>query len=323
MKMERTIFTWLLFIALLVGCEKREPLPFGEFEVYASLSTQYLHVGDPVTLTLSAHHPAGSRISFPSLGTDRNVVVQSRSVHTEPLSAEVLQTEELYQLTSFRIGDWTLTTNPVVCIFSDDREKEKRLPELVLQVQSTLNETNATQLSDIQGIVRPPVRIPRWLWVLALVLALALVAGLVTLLLVKKKHPVFGVTPSEPPHITAQKALEALREEPWVPEPFFVKLSLILRTYLETRFHLNAPDLTTEELAGKLKNDAQLNPHDRQTLREFFAQADLVKFARAGAEQEVMQVAFHTVELFVEQTQKVEDVSIESPARPRVATKNG
>lgn len=291
--------TIILTALLLAGCDQSAKLPPGDFAAKAVLSTGTLQVGDPVTLTLTARHAPGSTVRFPAIGKGKEVAVRGRSVDTSERAEGVLKTEEIYQLTSFRIGDWIIITNPVVCTFADGTQKAQELPPLTLQVVSTLTEKNANSLSDIKGPIR---KLPVILWVMFLIIGIALIAGLIVLLLVKRPKAVIGSEPVIPPHIRAREALNALRKIEWLPEPFFVDLSLILRTYLEDRFALNAPESTTEELAEKLKQDARLNQENRQTLQRFFKQSDLVKFAQAGAEQEVMQTAFDTVTQFVFQT---------------------
>jgi len=302
----------LLGVVLLAGCDQPMKLPPDGFAAKAMLSRDTLQVGDPVTLTLTAHHPTGSTVHFPTIGKGKEIVVHGRSIDTQERTKETFETEEIYKLTSFRIGNWALTTNPIVCTFADGREKEQALSTLILHVQSTLNESNANKLSDIKGPAKPPFRILRRVWVPALIVLLALIAGLITLLFMKKPKATIGSEPAEPAHVRAKRALDSLRKSEWIPEPFFVRLSLILRTYLEDRFDLNAPESTTEELAGKLKHDPQLDTDNRNSLQRFFTQADLVKFARAGAEQEVMQTAFDTVTQFIDQTQQEESLPEES-----------
>lgn len=299
-----------LLLLFLTGCEK-PTLPEGGFAAKAVLSENSLQIGDGITLTMTARHPAGSAVKFPTIGKSKEVVVRGRSIDTTERAEGILETEEVYQLTSLRLGNWMVTTNPVLCTFADGNEKAQALPELTLHVQSTLSEASANKLSDIKGLAKPPFRISPKVWVPLLVALLALIAGLLTLLFMKKPKAIFGSEPVIPPHITAHLALDALRGEKWMPEPFFVKLSLILRTYLEDRFDLNAPESTTEELAAKLNHDTRLTLKDQTTLREFFTQADLVKFARAGAEQDVMRTAFDTIETFVDQTQQEESQSEE------------
>jgi hypothetical protein len=292
-------------LLLLTGCGKQiAPFPPEGFASHAVLSQDTLRVGDPVTVTLTAHHPVGSTIDFPNLGNGKQIVVRGHSQDTRKLTDNILESEEKVQLTSFRIGDWQLTTNVVTCIFADGTQKKQALPDLILHVQSSLNPTNATKLSDIKGLVKPPLRISRNLWVVFLIALLALTAGALTLWYLHKPRTILQMAPPQPPHILARQALAALRSKPWSPEPFFTELSLILRTYLEDRFDLHAPESTTEELTRSMSSDTRLELKEQQTLRNFMTQADLVKFARAEAEQDVMKNAFNTVEEFVEQTRE-------------------
>jgi len=296
-------------ILLLTGCENAT-LPEGGFAAKAVLSEEALHIGDVVTLTLTAHHAPGSTVQFPTIGKGKEVIVRGRSIDDSVPAEGVLQTEQIVQLTSLRTGNWLITTNPVVCTFADGSQKAQALPALILKVESTLTEKNATSLSDIKG---PIQQLSPTLWVILLIIAIALIAGLITLLIIKRPKGLGSTSePVIPPHIKARQALASLKEKPWIPEPFFVDLSLILRTYLEDRFELNAPESTTEELAGKLNHDARLTLKDQNILREFFVQTDLVKFARAGAEKDVMRTAFSTVESFVDQTWQQESLPQES-----------
>jgi hypothetical protein len=297
-------FAVLLIPFLFSGCgNPTEPLPPNGFAVQAKLSKPAIFVGDPVTLTLTARHPVGSVIDFPNIGNGKKLVVRGQSsAKKERLSG--LESETSYQLTSFRIGDWSVATHPVVCTFSNGTQNVQSLPERILHVQSSLNATNATKLSDIKDIVKPPLQFLRKLWVPLAVALLALLAGLITLLILRKKKSAAPLAPPVPPHILARQALESLKAKVWNPEPFFTELSLILRSYLENRFDLNAPESTTEELTRSMSSDVRLEIKEQQTLRNFLTQADLVKFARAGAEKDVMQTAFTTVEEFVEQTKE-------------------
>ena len=292
-------------LLMSTGCGKPvEPVPPDGFVTHATLSAERLAVGDPVTLTLTAHHPAGSTVLFPNIGTGKKIVVRGQSSDTRQIAEGIQESEEIVHLTSFRIGDWNITTNPVVCTFSNGIQKAQLLPDLVLHVQSVLSSTNATSLSDIKGIVKPPLQLSTKLWIALVIALLALIAGVLTLIFLRKPRTILQMAPPQPPHLIARQALSALRGKAWSPEPFFTELSLILRTYLENRFDLHAPESTTEELTRSMTADVRLDIKEQQTLRNFMTQADLVKFARADAEQDVMNNAFSTVEEFVEQTKE-------------------
>ncbi len=83
-------------------------------------------------------------------------------------------------------------------------------------------------------------------------------------------------------------------------EPFYVRLSSILRQYIEWRFKLRAPEQTTEEFLA-LASGGLIVTH-RDLLSTFLHQCDLVKFARHQPDRSDMQNAFDSAVAFIEQT---------------------
>ena len=63
-------------------------------------------------------------------------------------------------------------------------------------------------------------------------------------------------------------------------EEFYVEVSAILRTYIERRFALAAPEQTTEEFLRGLAGRGDFSQENRRALGEFLRHCDLVKFAR-------------------------------------------
>jgi hypothetical protein len=57
-------------------------------------------------------------------------------------------------------------------------------------------------------------------------------------------------------------------------------VTLILRRYVERRFGLRAPERTTEEFLGELRETSVLDDGLKKLLRAFLQHADLVKFAQ-------------------------------------------
>src|SRR5262249_14616385 len=64
------------------------------------------------------------------------------------------------------------------------------------------------------------------------------------------------------------------------PRPFCIMVSDTIRLYLEQRFSFHAPDRTTEEFLHELQATELLLPDQKQSLGEFLAICDMVKFAR-------------------------------------------
>ncbi|MBR4517836.1 MAG: hypothetical protein IKO65_02420 [Victivallales bacterium] len=117
-------------------------------------------------------------------------------------------------------------------------------------------------------------------WCGGALLVLLLVAGGLWRTL-RKHHLV--VTPPLTPYEIAQRDLEALLAEK-LPEAgeykrFYERISGILREYLENRFDVKAPRLTTEEFLQLLTTTPELVREHRDLLQKFLSACDLVKFA--------------------------------------------
>ena len=89
-------------------------------------------------------------------------------------------------------------------------------------------------------------------------------------------------------------------------ERYYVLLSAVVRQYLENRFGLHAPEMTTEEFlqaaASVQMDDSTLLKDHRTLLRDFLTESDLVKFAQYGPDEEHMNSAFGSAKRFVDET---------------------
>ena len=95
---------------------------------------------------------------------------------------------------------------------------------------------------------------------------------------------------------------------------FFVELSDIVRHYLEDRFDLHAPELTTEEFLEVAATSPDLTSEHKSFLREFLRQADQVKFAQHIPDTESINKALRSATNFIEQTKQDAPLLDESSA---------
>ncbi len=157
--------------------------------------------------------------------------------------------------------------------------------------------------------IKPPDPIPvdwRPYYALAGVLvALAAVATLVYRLRTRPRRAA-PAPPPLPPHVIALRALESLRARSLVEhgafKEFYSALSDIVRRYLEERFSVRAPEMTTEEFLLLTSRDGRLAPPHRRLLGEFLTESDLVKFARHLPTRVDSQRAFDAARRFVDDT---------------------
>ena len=87
---------------------------------------------------------------------------------------------------------------------------------------------------------------------------------------------------------------------------YYSQLANILRHYLESRFAVKAPEMTTEEFIARLRNDAMLTGEQKELLRRFLQCADMVKFARFASSVSERKSAWEFVQRFIEQTRPLE-----------------
>ena len=97
-------------------------------------------------------------------------------------------------------------------------------------------------------------------------------------------EPVKPPVPEIPAWEKAYQELEALRRENLLDKglfkEFFTRVSDIARYYMEDRFKIHAPHMTTEEFLYYLGVCGHLNETQKKALQEFLNSCDMVKFAK-------------------------------------------
>ena len=161
-----------------------------------------------------------------------------------------------------------------------------------------------SQATDIRDI-KPPIDIPNssaWLWQLLILLALAVAAWLLWRWWKNRKLNIV-LPPPVPAHVRAKRKLEQALALITQPKPFVIAVSDTARTYLEERFDFHAPERTTEEFLRELAGTKLLLPEQKESLGNFLASCDLVKFAKfEPGENELRELHGSAVRL-VEETE--------------------
>lgn len=160
-------------------------------------------------------------------------------------------------------------------------------------------------IRDIKGVEAAPADLRPYYLIAAL-----LVAGLAIVWLVRRwrGRPTRArpVAPAPPAHVVAAQALFELSRRRLLHSGAYVEhyttLAAIVRTYVEQRFGLRAPEMTTEEFLGVSARDARLAGPHRGLLGQFLGECDLVKFARHVPTVDDGERALVAATRFVEET---------------------
>ena len=196
---------------------------------------------------------------------------------------------------------FTLTTEPIpveVTSLLDDQRRE-------------------LTVGPIKSVVGLPSSARTWLWMAAGGAVLAL--GTLGALYVRQRRQRPAEALRSTAHELASVKLARLAERKLVErgevKAFYREVSQILRQYIEDRFALHAPERTTEEFLREAGRSAVFTTAQADTLGDFLAHCDQVKFAELTPTPAEAQRTFDTARAFIERTKTEErQVMVEAAA---------
>ena len=175
-----------------------------------------------------------------------------------------------------------------------------------IEVKTMPVDTATFQIHDIKDQIRYPLTFKELLpWIGGLLLLAALlVLGIRAVR--RRKREAVAAEHRDPAYIVALRELDKWRGDAfWAPEKqkaFYSGITDALKNYMEDRFGVDAPEMTTAELFEALKGAEDLPADLREEMREVFECADFVKFAKHVASQEENARALPTAVRFVTST---------------------
>jgi hypothetical protein len=228
--------------------------------------------------------------------------------------------ESWYDLVGYEAGDRLVAGGAVGYRVAGSELRQVEVPDALVMIESLLPRNDgvvtATEIRDIKGPERGR-RDNTLLWLALAVLALlSAAAGGVYWLRARRRAVEAQAARRRPAHEVAFEALERLRRAGLLEEgrhaEYYIELSAIVRTYLEGRFRLRAPEMTTEEFLQAAQSSPELAAEHRGRLARFLAEADLVKFARHQPSLEESERAHTAARELVESTARRAEESDEA-----------
>ena len=270
-------------------------------------------IADQLRLTLSVTAPPGKAVIFPQV-FDRLGPFQVRNHFTsdpEMPDPQIRQWQQSYLLEVGEVGELAVP-RLTVTLFDEGSDADAEPQQLTTEPFEIVVTSILPAGADLKKPkdIAPPVELawrglPVWAW---LAIAAALVLGGLAILgwrRARRRRLLCG-EPSEPAHVLALAALDRLQRDDLIArqhiEAFYVRVSGILRHYVEWRFGLRAPEQTSEEfLDAMLVAGGPIAEH-RDLLSAFLEHCDLVKFARHQPAADDMHNALQRARDFVERT---------------------
>ena len=275
--------------------------------LHMEVDTTQVHVGDPVEVRLLVDHPEDWAVQWAdSLDVAPFEVLRYEVAAPDPWpDGKGVASTAVLALTSFELGELEIPSIPIQVAGPDGAVRTLFTDPYRIGVVSV----GLDESGDIREI-RGPLAIARSWWLLLpwLLLAGAVAAGGLYLQRRMQAAPAAGPvrpkTPPRPPHLVALEALAELERSSMLErgevKGWHVRISEIVRAYVERQLEVPALEMTTREVVAGLRA-AALGAEITDGFGTFLARCDLVKFARlrpgADRSRELLGAARELVEM--------------------------
>ena len=273
-------------------------------------------IGDVLTLTVTVVAEKDVELLMPEFGEalDRFSIVDfvpRESIDDRGRTVAV----QKYRLQPPSSGPQAIP--PILIEYVDRRPGQREAPEgydayellterIDFPVKSVFPADAAADLKPPLGRLEPlgPPPSPRWPWVAGVLVLLAVAGPLAAKGLTAWRRRARRRSAYEIAKARLERLLAQPRPDAEQVDAFYVELSGVVRRYLEDRFDLRAPELTTEEFLAGVGQSPDLSHAHQALLREFLRQADLVKFAGARPSREDIEQSIAAAQRFLEETRE-------------------
>ena len=269
--------------------------PETSITVLSSVDRATCTIGDLLTYSVEVMYAESLRVEMPGLWANLGgFEIRDYNVHEDRKKGGFIYSHVDYIISTFLTGEFEIPPLSVR-YFSPADSAGRILTTETIKI--TVESVKPSEAGDIKD-VKPPLDIPRNLWLLLRwiglgILGAVLVAAAVILYLRRRAGKALlpvREPPPRPPHELALESLERLKAGDLLArgeiKAFYIELSEIIRRYIGGRYFVVAMEMTTTEVLEGLAN-ADLDEEIFDAFRQFLYQCDMVKFAKFRPGQEI------------------------------------
>ncbi len=300
------IIVRVIIFVLLSPCLCFAKGEYPPITVETRVDKSLVSIGDKVRYTITISADKDIEIELPVFEQNLGDFAVKDFAKSERAFFNKKTITQWYLLDTYTAGKYTLPK--AVIKYKKDKAQVWSLidgNQQEVEVKSMLDKSDARlQVRDI----KPPVNLPvEWLKFIILgVVAIVISGGVLAYRYLRKKRIIQASSFKRPAHEIACEQLEALRAKDYISrgqvKEYYSEISMIIRYYLENRFILRAPEMTTEEFLFYVRDDSTLTVEHKALLREFLLCCDLVKFAKYAPSKEEIGSVFDSAKNFISQT---------------------
>ena len=255
---------WIVFVAyaLALGFVVLAPSAHAQASVTvdSTIEPARATIGDHLTLTVVARHPAAMELIAPEERGDflPLELVEVRPPETRDVGDGLQETRLVYLLAAFETG--SVQPQPLELTADGGSQVVATVQPPAVVIESVLPAGAPAQLRDVKGPLEAGDGPPAWLWA-TLVMAGFVALSLVTMALARLpvRRPPLPLTPRrvEAPDEGARRELDAIADAGLLRrdelKEYYGRIATCLRQYLSRRFDIPAVAMTPPELGGRLE----------------------------------------------------------------------
>ena len=295
-------FDQCLFFSVFQGFSQKNP------SVVSQVDTTSIKIGEQIKFTVTVETDTTAQVIFPEGQTFSPLETVEAFATDTTHKNNRMTLQKIYALTQFDSGSYKLPAQRIEVngkgYFTDSTQ---------IMVANIPVDTLAQKMYDIKPLMQVEKSNSKfWILLFGLLLAVAVVGGLIYWFLFRKK-PLSEEEKEAllPPYDKALLELKKLENSKYLIQDeykqYYSELTDIVRSYLEEDVHVSALESTTDELIIKLEmlRDAGELKIDNDTLQQFkriLQTADLVKFAKSKPETSVAEQDRKSIEQIVIKT---------------------
>ena len=272
-------------------------------------------LGEPIYVRLEIEAPVGISIDAPfqEAGDQRlgrfKVIAFTRDADRTPTGNQLQQ--QTYTLEAQTSGRHRVPPLRLEMVdarnASDQHPKPQELltDEIPLEIGPVPTAAATADMQPAYGVLDPEVGGTSWLLVLGITSLIAVI-GSGSVLLYRTRRQRKRIEQQRSAYDEAVSRLDALAKrgapDADSADSWFVDLSSIVRGYLESRYVIRAPELTSEEFLIVATARPELDEEHRDLLTEFLERCDRVKFAGYRPDADESLKTLETARKFVDDT---------------------
>jgi len=305
----------------ILGSKKVKSLPVpGRFveqlkkntaEIRAYVDKSIITIGDKVRYTLEIDAEKTAKVRFPSYVSDLGgFAVRDFGKEQEKIGRRRVREKQWYLLDTYTTGSYVIPSQEVKIKLLSGHTQILRSPEIFIKVKSVIDKDKKKySLRDIKEPLSVKDKMPVGL-ILSVIAVLAVV-GFVIWRLYLKKNSLKKVIPLLSPYEEAMRELNRIEGLNLIDKGkikgYYYMVSLCLRSYIERKFSINAPEQTTEEFLESASCSEKLERKYINILKGYLKHCDLVKYAKLNPGIVQSNKLIETTRKFIEETAEQEE----------------